>query len=47
MATKIKIAALVLVAAFGLWLAFQNGVEGSLPSSWNCAGSRSLLCLQR
>ena len=47
MATKIKIAALVLVAAFGLWLTFQHGVEGSLSSSWNCAAARSLICLQR
>ncbi len=32
MATKIKIAALVLVAAVRLWPAFQRGVEGRLSS---------------
>jgi hypothetical protein len=47
MATKVKFAALVLVAAFGIWLTFQSGVEGRLFSSWNCAGSRALICFQR
>jgi hypothetical protein len=47
MAVQIKIAALVLVAAFGLWPAFQNGVGGRLSSAWNCAASRSLIWLRR
>ena len=48
MATKVKIAVLILVAAFGVWLTFQSGVEGRrLFSSWNCAASRALICFQR
>jgi hypothetical protein len=47
MVLKLKIAAFVLLSGFGLWLAFNN-VEPKLPySSWNCAGSRALFCLQR
>jgi hypothetical protein len=47
MATKLKFAALALVAAFGIWLTFQAGVEGRLVSAWNCAASRALFCVQR
>jgi hypothetical protein len=47
MATRLKWTAIVLLAAFGVWLTLQHGVEGSLQSSWNCAGSRALFCIQR
>jgi hypothetical protein len=47
MVLKLKIAAFVLLAVFGLWLAYHN-VEPKMPhASWNCAGSRALVCIQR
>jgi hypothetical protein len=47
MIAKIKWLVLALVAAFGVWLTFQSGVEGRLTSAWNCAASRALFCVQR
>lgn len=46
MALKLKVAAFVLVLVYGVWLALH--VEPATPvSSWNCAGSKALLCIQR
>jgi hypothetical protein len=43
MTLKLKIAALVLVVAFGLFLAFTQGIEPSMPS---CADPRVPFCLR-
>lgn len=48
MRDRIKIAAVILLAAFGLWLSLREPLPGSgIPSAWNCAGSRALLCIQK
>lgn len=46
LALKLKVAAFVLVLIYGVWLALN--VEPAAPhSSWNCAGSRALMYIQR
>jgi len=47
MVTKLKWVALALVAAFGIWLAFQQGIEPSYNSVSNCAPARALFCVAR
>jgi hypothetical protein len=47
MVRKLKWVALALVAAFGIWLAFQQGIEPSYNSVSNCAPARALFCVAR
>jgi hypothetical protein len=47
MVTTLKWTTLALVAALGVWLTFQQGVEARFVSAWNCAASRAPICLQR
>jgi hypothetical protein len=47
MVKSLKWAALVFIAAFGIWLTFQQGVEARFVSAWSCAASRALICMQR
>jgi hypothetical protein len=47
MVTKLKIAAFGLFMAYGIWLAFNQPPSASNYSSWNCAGSKALFCIQK
>jgi hypothetical protein len=47
MVTTLKWTALALVAALGIWLTFQQGIEARFVSAWSCATSRALICVQR
>jgi hypothetical protein len=48
MIRKLRIVALALLAGFGIWLAFHEPLPGTgLVSSWNCAASRAIICIQK
>jgi hypothetical protein len=47
MVRTLKWTALALVAALGIWLTFQQGIEARFVSAWSCAASRALICVQR
>jgi len=47
MATRLKVAALLLFVAFGTYLAFQSGIEPRPQSASNCAAARMLFCVMR
>jgi hypothetical protein len=48
MARKLKIAALALFIACGVWLAFQPGaLTPDIHSAWSCAASRAIICVQK
>jgi hypothetical protein len=48
MRTRIKLAVVVLFIVFGIWLTAREPLPGAgIPSLWNCAGSRALICIQK
>lgn len=47
MTMKVKIAACVLVLAYGLWLVFHPEPVTGFDSSWNCAAGKALVCIQK
>jgi hypothetical protein len=46
MKQKLILGGFVVVLVYGVWLAFQPR-DGAIYSSWNCAGSRALICIQK